>query len=86
MIRRLAALFAGLWLYGFSMAVMIRAAVGLDPWDVFHQGLTRHILLSFGAVTAATGVVVLLAELLDGAFCRSSENSPDGDAGRPESA
>ncbi|MGW1737641.1 membrane protein YczE [Nocardia sp. NPDC001965] len=61
MIRRLTALFAGLWLYGFSMAVMIRAAVGLDPWDVFHQGVTRHLPMSFGTVTALTGLVVLLA-------------------------
>ncbi|WP_280401279.1 YczE/YyaS/YitT family protein [Nocardia carnea] len=61
MIRRLAALFAGLWLYGFSMAVMIRAAVGLDPWDVFHQGVTRHLPMSFGTVTIVTGAVVLLA-------------------------
>ncbi|WP_280419981.1 YczE/YyaS/YitT family protein [Nocardia carnea] len=61
MIRRLVALFAGLWLYGFSMAVMIRAAVGLDPWDVFHQGVTRHLPMSFGTVTIVTGAVVLLA-------------------------
>jgi len=61
MIRRLVALFAGLWLYGFSMAVMIRAAVGLDPWDVFHQGVTQHVPMSFGTVTIVTGAVVLLA-------------------------
>lgn len=61
MITRLAALFAGLWLYGFSMAVMIRAAVGLDPWDVFHQGVTRQVPMSFGTVTVLTGAVVLLA-------------------------
>ncbi|WP_232839599.1 MULTISPECIES: membrane protein YczE [Nocardia] len=59
--RRLAALYSGLWLYGFSMAVMVRAGLGLDPWDVFHQGIAWHIPLSFGAVTAVTGVVVLLA-------------------------
>ncbi len=35
----LIALFAGLWLYGFSMAMMITAGLGLDPWDVFHQAL-----------------------------------------------
>ncbi|WP_254190885.1 YczE/YyaS/YitT family protein [Nocardia noduli] len=59
--RRLAALYSGLWLYGFSMAVMVRAGLGLDPWDVFHQGIAGHVPLSFGAVTAVTGVVVLLA-------------------------
>ncbi|MEV0059376.1 hypothetical protein [Nocardia sp. NPDC050718] len=59
--RRLIALYTGLWLYGTSMAVMIRAGLGLDPWDVFHQGVAAHVPLSFGAVTAVTGVVVLLA-------------------------
>ncbi|MET8778613.1 hypothetical protein ABZV58_26720 [Nocardia sp. NPDC004654] len=59
--RRLVALYSGLWMYGFSMAVMVRAGLGLDPWDVFHQGVAEHVPLSFGAVTAVTGAVVLLA-------------------------
>lgn len=59
--RRLVALYVGLWLYGFSMAVMIRAGLGLDPWDVFHQGVAKHVPLSFGTVTAITGALVLLA-------------------------
>ncbi|WP_280474412.1 YczE/YyaS/YitT family protein [Nocardia asiatica] len=61
LVRRLVALYAGLWLYGFSMAVMVRAELGLDPWDVFHQGVAKHVPLSFGTVTAITGVVVLAA-------------------------
>ena len=60
MLRRLLALYAGLWLYGTSMAVMIRDGLGLDPWDVFHQGVARHTDLSFGTVTAITGALVLL--------------------------
>ncbi|MGI5218492.1 YczE/YyaS/YitT family protein [Nocardia sp. CA-290969] len=43
------------------MAVMIRAAVGLGPWNVFHEGVTRHVPMSFGTVTIVTGAVVLLA-------------------------
>lgn len=58
---RLTALYLGLWLYGLSMALMITAGLGLDPWDVFHQGVSRHLPLSFGAITAITGVLVLLA-------------------------
>ncbi|MGW4116995.1 membrane protein YczE [Nocardia sp. NPDC004711] len=61
LLRRLIALYAGLWLYGFSMAVMIRAALGLDPWDVFHQGVADQVPLSFGTVVAITGAAVLLA-------------------------
>ena len=40
--RVAAALLVGLIGYGFSMALMVRAGLGLDPWDVFHQGLSRH--------------------------------------------
>jgi uncharacterized membrane protein YczE len=58
--RRLAQLYAGLVLYGFSMALQIRAGLGLDPWDVFHQGVSEHTGLSFGTVVIVTGVVVLL--------------------------
>ncbi|MFC0030423.1 YitT family protein [Micromonospora chaiyaphumensis] len=58
--RRLVQLYAGLALYGISMALMIRSGLGLDPWDVFHQGLARQTGLSFGTVTIAVGAVVLL--------------------------
>ncbi|MBL1079959.1 hypothetical protein JK358_36740 [Nocardia sp. 2] len=61
LLRRLTALYVGLVLYGLSMAVMIRAGLGLDPWDVFHQGVTLQVPISFGLVVAITGVVVLLA-------------------------
>lgn len=58
---RLAQLLAGLVMYGVSMACMIRSQLGLDPWDVLHQGLAMRIGWSFGTITAVTGVVVLLA-------------------------
>jgi uncharacterized membrane protein YczE len=55
------ALLVGLTGYGFSMAVMVRAGLGLDPWDVFHQGLTRHTAMTIGVASAVVGVAVLLA-------------------------
>lgn len=58
--RRLGQLYLGLALYGFSMALMIEARLGLDPWDVFHQGLSRLTGLSMGTITIAVGAVVLL--------------------------
>jgi uncharacterized membrane protein YczE len=60
MTRRLLQLFAGLSLYGFSMALMLRANLGLDPWDVFHQGVATHIGLSFGTIVCLVGALVLL--------------------------
>ncbi len=58
--RRLPQLLAGLLLYGSSMALMMRAALGVNPWDVLHQGLQRHLGLSMGAWVTITGAAVLL--------------------------
>lgn len=60
-LSRAALLLFGLVGYGLSMAMMVRAGLGLDPWDVFHQGLTRHTPMTIGTATAVVGVVVLLA-------------------------
>jgi uncharacterized membrane protein YczE len=43
------------------MALMVRAGLGLDPWDVFHQGLARHTGMTIGIASAVVGVAVLLA-------------------------
>lgn len=58
--RRLTQLFAGLVLYGTSMAMMTRSGLGLNPWDVLHEGVAGRTGLTFGMVTAATAVAVLL--------------------------
>lgn len=58
--RRLSQLLVGLVLYGVSMAMLVRSGLGVDPWDVFHQGLANHVPLSFGQVTIAVGALVLL--------------------------
>ena len=59
-VRRLIQLYVGLTLYGFSMALMIRANLGLDPWDAFHQGIASHLPWTFGTVTIVVGAAVLL--------------------------
>ena len=58
--RRLPQLLVGLVLYGWSMAMLIRSGLGLDPWDVFHQGLANHLPITFGQVTILVGALVLL--------------------------
>ncbi|WP_327682029.1 membrane protein YczE [Kitasatospora sp. NBC_00458] len=58
--RRLPQLLVGLVLYGASMALMLRSGLGLDPWDVFHQGLQRTVGLSVGAWVTICGALVLL--------------------------
>ncbi|WP_235866253.1 YczE/YyaS/YitT family protein [Serinibacter arcticus] len=59
--RRLPQLLGGLVLYGLSMALLVQAGLGLDPWDVLHEGLAGITGLSFGTIVILTGAVVLLA-------------------------
>lgn len=59
--KRLPQLMAGLVFYGTSMAMQTRSGLGLNPWDVLHEGLSDRSGLTFGTVTGAVAVVVLLA-------------------------
>ena len=58
--RRIVQLFAGLWLFGFSIALMIRGNLGVAPWDVLTTGLEHWLPLSFGQITIVVSFVVLL--------------------------
>lgn len=58
---RALALLVGLSGYGLSMAMMVRSGLGLDPWDVFHQGLALRTGMTIGLASAVVGVAVLLA-------------------------
>ena len=58
--RRFVQLFIGLVLYGFSLAMMVRADLGLAPWDVLHSGLIRHVPLTLGQAVVVMSFVVLL--------------------------
>ncbi|MFF8900890.1 YitT family protein [Streptomyces lydicus] len=58
--RRLIQLYAGLTLYGVSMGLMVRADLGLEPWSVLNQGISRHTGLSIGTVTIVSGALILL--------------------------
>jgi uncharacterized membrane protein YczE len=60
LVRRTLQLFVGLILYGVSMALMVESGLGLNPWDVLHQGLSRTLGLSIGTVVIIIGAVVLL--------------------------
>ena len=53
LIRRITQLLAGLSLFGFSIAVLIKAGLGISPWDIFHQGLARLTGVSTGMVIIA---------------------------------
>ncbi len=59
--RRFAQLLVGLVLFGVTDAMLVLAGLGLDPWDVFHQGLSRTFGLGIGTWAVIIGFVALLA-------------------------
>jgi uncharacterized membrane protein YczE len=58
--RRLIQLFTGLVLYGISDSMLLLAGLGVDPWDVLHQGLARRTGVPVGTWAIIVGAVVLL--------------------------
>lgn len=58
--RRLIQLYTGLALYGASSALLVEAGLGLEPWNVLHQGLAELTGLTIGVVSIIVGSAVLL--------------------------
>ena len=58
--RRLVNLYLGLVLFGVSCAMIVASGLGLGPWDVFHQGLSKQVGISLGWVVVGVGALVLL--------------------------
>jgi uncharacterized membrane protein YczE len=56
---RLVQLIMGLVLFGTSLALLVRSELGLDPWDVFHQGLSLSSGIPIGVCTILAGAIVL---------------------------
>jgi len=60
MTRRVAQLIVGLFLYGMGIALMVRASVGVAPWDVLTLGIEKQTGLGFGLITFIVSLFVML--------------------------
>ena len=58
---RLVSLIVGLLFFALAMALMIRAQLGVDPWNVLHLGIANHVPLSLGTIAILTGALVLVS-------------------------
>lgn len=58
--RRLVQLYVGLALYGASSGLLVVSGLGLEPWNVLHQGLAELTGMSIGVVSIFIGAAVLL--------------------------
>lgn len=62
--RHMLRLQLGLFLFGFAIALMLEAEIGLDPWSAFHDVLSRRSGLSFGRISQATGLAIIVLSRL----------------------
>lgn len=58
--RRVPQLLVGLVLYGVTLALMVRGALGLAPWDVLHSGFIRHVPITLGQAVILFSFLVLV--------------------------
>ncbi len=62
-VQRLAQLLLGLVLFGFSLSLLVRADLGLPPWDVLHQGVAESIDLPLGSVVSPTSTALQMVPM-----------------------
>jgi uncharacterized membrane protein YczE len=53
-------LLVGLFLYGASVALQVRAVLGVSSWTVLTQGLENVVPWSFGVITVVSSLLILL--------------------------
>lgn len=63
-VSRIIRLIWGLFLYAVGIVLTVQANLGVSPWDVFHQGLSRLTGITFGTASIVTGIVIVAASAL----------------------
>jgi uncharacterized membrane protein YczE len=58
-VERLVRCVVGLAVFGLGIRMVIAGDLGLAPWDVFHQGLSRHTGIGIGTCIILVGLVLI---------------------------
>lgn len=59
-------LFAGLFICAVGLVMTINANLGLSPWDVFHQGISKVANITMGKANIIVGMTVLILDIILG--------------------
>ncbi len=62
-LARLSVVIFGLFLFATGTVFIYRSGLGLDPWDVLHQGISLHTPLSFGTASIVVGALIIILGL-----------------------
>ena len=61
---RIVRLVWGLFLFAAGIVLTVHANLGVAPWDVFHQGISRITGITFGMTSIAVGIVLVAVSVL----------------------
>lgn len=64
MAKRLLRVLLGVSLYGLGVYLSIQANIGLAPWEAFHSGVSIVTGMTYGNVSVAMGLIILLIDVL----------------------
>lgn len=57
---KLIRLIIGLFIFSIGIVMTINAKLGLAPWDVLHQGISRQSILTMGQASIVVGFIILV--------------------------
>ena len=63
-IKKIIRLILGYFIYGLGIACTVNADLGLAPWGVFHQGMSRQFGITMGTAIQIAGAVIIILDLL----------------------
>ena len=59
-------LMGGFFLAALGIVFMIKANLGLSPWDVLHQGITKVMPITMGQANIVVGIIVVISSVFLG--------------------
>lgn len=65
-IEKIIRVVGGLFLFTVGIVMTINANLGLAPWDVFHQGLSKQTNLTMGEINIIVGFIILIINIFLG--------------------
>ncbi len=65
-VRRIGRLLLGLLISAVGVTMLLRANVGVEPWSVLQQGMSRTLGITYGTAAMIVGAVVILIAVLMG--------------------
>lgn len=65
-IRNCMIVLSGHFVMAFGIVMMVKAGLGVNPWNVFHTGIANHTPLTLGQANQVTSVFLILFGLMLG--------------------